>query len=73
MLSRSAINLYPKVMNYVAQPKSENTRVVLSILNMSDGKSSLLEIAEKYNFPLIEFSDTIEKLCDSKYIKEYKK
>jgi len=71
MLSRSPICLYPKVMNYVTQPKSESTRVILSILNMSDGKSSLLEIAERYNFSLIEFSDIVEKLCYSKYIEEY--
>mgnify|MGYP005723061621 FL=1 len=58
-------------MNYVTEPKSESTRVILSILNMSDGKSSLLEIAERYNFPLIEFSEIVEKLYYSKYIKDY--
>ena len=72
MLSRSPINLYPKVMNFTAQPKSESTRVILSILNMSDGKSNLLEIAERYNFPLIQHADIVEKLCESKYISEIK-
>ena len=72
MLSRSPINLYPKVMNFAAHPKSESTRVILSILNMSDGKSNLLEIAERYNFSLIQHADIIEKLCESKYISEIK-
>ena len=59
-------------MNFAAHPKSESTRVILSILNMSDGKSNLLEIAERYNFSLIQHADIIEKLCESKYISEIK-
>ena len=39
---------------------------------MSDGKSNLLEIAERYNFSLIQHADIIEKLCESKYISEIK-
>ena len=70
MLSRSPINLYPKIMNFVSQSKQESTRVILSILNMSDGNSNLLQIAEHYNFSLIEHADVIEKLCQSNYISE---
>lgn len=68
MLSRSSISLYPEIMNFSSKPKSEKIRTTLAILNMSDGKSSLLEIAERYQFSLIEYSDIVEKLCESEYI-----
>ncbi len=71
MLSRSKISLYPKIMNFSFKPKQEATRVILSILNMSDGNSNLLEIAEHYNFSLIEHADIVEKLCQSGYIYDH--
>ncbi len=72
MLSRSPANLYPKIMNFLDQSKQESTRVILAILNMSDGNSNLIEIAEHYSFSLIEHAEVIEKLCQNNYILEYK-
>jgi aminopeptidase-like protein len=69
MLSRSSVDLYPKLMNFGSQPKSETTRFILCVLNESDGSKSLLQIAEKYKFSLIEHAQAIENLLEAQLIK----
>ena len=68
-LSKSKIDLYPKIMNFVGKPRKEYVLLMLEILNLSEGKLDLLEICNKKGFKLIEFTDLFEKLIKSKYIK----
>ncbi len=68
-LSKSKIDLYPKIMNFVGKPRKEYVLLMLEILNLSEGKLDLLEICNKKGFKLIEFTDLFEKLVKSKYIK----
>ena len=69
-LSKSKIPLYPKMMDFSVTEKNKNTRLVLEILNLSEGKLDLLDICNKKNFKLINFLDTFEKLVKSGYIKK---
>ena len=68
MLSRSTIPLYRDTMNFRANAKGERTRVMLEILNLAEGKLSLLEIAEMKNFQLLEMSELVEDLIKAGYI-----
>ena len=57
-------------MNFNIKAKSEQTRILLEILNSADGSDDLLKIAIKKNFSLIKNLDLINKLLKTKYIKE---
>ena len=69
-LSKSPINLYRNIMNFNIASKSEQTRILLEILNLSDGSLDLLNIANKKNFSLIKNLDLIGKLLKTKYIRK---
>ncbi len=71
-LSKSPIKLYRDLMNFNIKKKSERIRVLLEILNLSEGKLDLLEIADLKKFRIIDHLDLIDDLLKSKYIK-YKK
>ena len=68
-LSKSPIKLYGEVMNFRISKKNEITRVLLEILNLSEGKTDLLDIANEKNFKILDHLDTIKKLIKAKYIK----
>ena len=69
-LSKSPINLYSNIMNFNIIAKSEETRVLLEILNLADGSKDLINIANEKNFSLIKHIDLIKKLIKTKYIKK---
>jgi len=71
-LSKSPIKLYGDLMNFKIKKKSERIRALLEILNLSEGKLDLLEIANLKKFRIIDHLDLIDDLLKSKYIK-YKK
>lgn len=71
-LSRSKYNLYPEIMDFRVKSKSEKTSLMLEILNLSDGKLNLLEIANQKKFKLIDCQDLIETLIKSKYLRKKK-
>ena len=57
-------------MNFNIKAKSEETRVLLEILNIADGSKDLINIANEKNFSLIKHIDLIKKLIKTKYIKK---
>ena len=70
-LSRSKIHLYPRMMKFNSKKDiDEETRVLLEILNLADGKNDLIDIANKRNFKLINHIELIKKLLKSGYIRK---
>ena len=62
-------SLYPSKMNFSAEPRKQYIRVMLEILNLSDGKTDLIDIANKKNFKLTDYKNLIYKLLKNKLIK----
>ena len=69
-LSRRPINLYSDIMQFNIKKKDEKTRFILEVLNLSEGKMDLIDIANLKNFKLIDYLDTIDKLLKSNLIKK---
>ena len=69
-LSRRPINLYSDIMQFNIKKKDEKTRFILEVLNLSEGKMDLIDIANLKNFKLIYYLDTIDKLLKSNLIKK---
>lgn len=69
-LSKSKIDLYPKIMTFGTKPKSNRIKIMLEILNRADGSMDLIEIFEKNNLRLIDHIDLIKDLLKSGYIKK---
>lgn len=63
------IDLYPKTMNFNAKPKTNSVKLMLKILNYSDGKHDLLDILKDEN-SLLRNMPLIKKLIKSKLIKK---
>ena len=57
-------------MNFNIASKSEQTRILLEILNLSNGSLDLLKIANNKNFSLIKNLDLVNKLLKTKYIRK---
>ena len=68
-LSKSPIKLYGDIMNFRIDEKNDRIKVMLEILNLSDGKLDLLAMANKKKFKLIDHIDCINDLLKSKYIR----
>ena len=62
--------LYPKMMNFQAKPREKRNFLVLQIINLSDGKKSLLDICNEKKFKLIDFLDVYKELIKVKLIKK---
>lgn len=64
-------NLYPKLSNIHSLTKGQinSTRLIMHIISYSDGKVSLLDIADKCNVPIWEINKLIETLKNKKIIK----
>ncbi len=71
-LSKSKIDLYPKMMDFVDKPKDKWVHLMLEILNLSDGDLDLIDICNKKGYRLIDYLDLFEKLIKAKYIKKMK-
>ena len=71
-LSKSKINLYPKMMNFVSKPRQKYIFFMLQILNLADGKNDLLKICNDKKFKLIDYLDLYKKLLKSKLISKLK-
>ena len=69
-LSRSKYDLYGEIMNFRVKQKDNNTKILLEILNLADGKIDLLDIANMKKFKLIDYENLVLKLLKSKYIKK---
>ena len=69
-LSKSKIDLYPKMMNFVDKPRANWVHLMLEILNRSDGNLDLIDICNRKNYKLINYLELIKKLIKSKYIKK---
>ena len=69
-LSKSKINLYPKEMNFKRKPKNNRIKLMLEILNLADGKISLLDICNNKKFKLIDYLELYDDLINSGYIKK---
>jgi aminopeptidase-like protein len=65
--SRRGSNLYDKI--FYKRKKEETTKILLEILNLSEGKLDLLDIANKKNFSLYKNSELIENIVKEKLIK----
>ena len=59
-------NLYSKISK--KNLKSKNSYMILHLLSLSDGKTSLIEIAEKCSMPLWKINNIITKLLKHKLI-----
>ena len=57
-------------MNWKIKGMDEKTKSMLQILNLADGRNSLIDIANDKNFKLINHSDLISDLLESGYIKK---
>ncbi len=68
-LSKIKADIYPSSMAFNVSPKNENNRILLELLNLSDGKISLIDIANKKNFSLIENKPLIDNMIRLKLIK----
>jgi len=62
--------LYPKMMNFQAKPRENKNFLVLQIINLADGKKSLLDICNEKNYKLIDFLDVFKELIKVKLIKK---
>tara|TARA_B100000686_G_C16786186_1_gene975412 strand:- start:197 stop:1489 length:1293 start_codon:yes stop_codon:yes gene_type:complete len=62
----SKYNLYPKTSKFRKRGKVE---LLLDIISQSDGKNSIIDIAEKSNFPIWELYPLILKLKEKKLLK----
>lgn len=71
-LSRSKVNIYPDVMLSGNGNKNDETKLLLEILNLAEGKLDLIDICEKKNYKLINFLELYKKLLKSGYIKKLK-
>jgi len=69
-LSKSKINLYPREMNFKQKPKNNRIKLMLEILNLADGKISLLDICNNKKFKLIDYLDLYDDLINSGYLKK---
>ena len=68
-LSKSKVNLYSSIMNFRNKKKDEDTRFILELLNLADGKKDLIQIANEKNFKLINHLKIIDNLLKAKFIK----
>ena len=69
-LSKSKIPLYRKKMNWKVKKMEDETKVMLEILNYSDGKMDLIDIANARKFKLVNHLELIKKLLKSGYLKK---
>ena len=69
-LSKSKINLYPKIMNFGSASKSNRIKIMLEILNRADGSMDLIDIFNKNKLRLIDHLDLIDDLLKAGYIKK---
>ena len=70
-LSKNKKSLYRSVMDRNSFSSNDNqTRMMLDILNFSDGKHDLLDIAEKYGYSLLELKQVADLLETNDYIVE---
>jgi len=68
-LSKIKDSLYPNTMTFASKPKTDFIRNMLAIINEADGKTSLIDIANKNNFCLIENKELIDRLIKNKLIR----
>lgn len=69
-LSKSKIDLYPKMMDFADKPRDKWIFLMLEILNLADGNLDLIDICNKKKYKLIDYLDLYSKLINSKYIKK---
>ena len=69
-LSKSKIDLYPKIMNFVREPRKNYIPLMLEIFNLAEGKIDLLEICNLKGYKFLDYIDLYKKLIKSKYIKK---
>jgi len=70
-LSRSKIDLYPKQMDHQRNPKNSDVKLMMEILNLSDGKKDILDICNEKKYKLIDHINLYDKLLKSGYIKKH--
>jgi aminopeptidase-like protein len=63
----SKYDLYPDISS-TSVDKEEGLRQILYILNYSDGKTSLLDIAEKLEVSILDLKENIDKLINKKIL-----
>ena len=65
--SRRGSKLYDKI--FYKRKKTETTKILLEILNLSEGKLDILDIANKKNFSLIKNKELIQDIIKENLIK----
>jgi len=69
-LSKSPIPLYPDTMTASKfNLRTEESRMLLELINLSDGEHDLLNIAEKRNFKMLDLIEVAERLVEAGYLK----
>ena len=71
--SKSPIPVYPSVMKsnfFNFKKRDEQIRMLLEIINLSDGENDLLTIAEKRNFRMLDMVDVKKTLMKAGYLDE---
>ena len=68
--SRRGSKLYETT--FYKRKKSQRTKILLQILNLSEGKSDFLDIANEKNFSLLDNKDLIKNIIKEKLIKAKK-
>ena len=70
-LSKSPIPLYPNTMSSNKyNPHSSELRMLLEMINLSDGDHDLLTIAEKRNFKMLDMVGIRDRLVEAGYLDE---
>jgi len=69
-LSKSSVPIYPKTMTFNKfKPFKDVHRMLLEIVNLSDGNHDLLAIAEKRDFKMLDLIEVAERLIETGYLK----
>jgi len=69
-LSKSKIDLYPKIMDSEVRYKKKWVKFMLEILNLADGKMDLIDICNKNKVKLTDYLILFNKLIKSGYLKK---
>jgi aminopeptidase-like protein len=66
-------DLYPTVNNPEESTRDDIIRIMMRVLNYSDGNHSIVDISERYEMPIDEMKVAIEQLCGTELLepKEY--
>lgn len=71
--SKSQSKLYPSIMSSNKyNPQGEELRMLLELINLSDGENDLLTVAEKKNYSMLDLLPVKKRLAELGYLTEFR-